>query len=306
MGLHSGAQGADSPRLKRTVTNYIDNNTSDMETVVPKDIWTNIFNYEEFKQKFPKLTPTICYTKKGFNDSGMIYNNFTCPMVDQTKEFTRCCGPAEVQYCCKEKGGLSGSDIDIISGICGAVGFIIIIVSCMVMYRCCCQKRDGVHSGKLIWIKKKAKDKRYVYEEGGVSPGGSVADPDEDDVELVGFIRVPENHEESQSPFGSRKSIDAAISEARRQSMQKEKEDNEHHKEKHRHHKHHHRDHHGDSPRHHGKPTSGNKPSPSKKESSHEKDLNIPLINIQPSTPEPPVEDDIDDNEDDKPTKENV
>ena len=32
------------------------------------------------------------------------------------------------------------------------------ITLCMVLYCCCCQKRPGIHEGKLIWIKRK-KDK---------------------------------------------------------------------------------------------------------------------------------------------------
>lgn len=36
------------------------------------------------------------------------------------------------------------------------------ITLCMVLYCCCCQRRPGIHEGKLIWIKKK-KDKIGTY-----------------------------------------------------------------------------------------------------------------------------------------------
>lgn len=35
------------------------------------------------------------------------------------------------------------------------IGFIVSISCCLLLYCCCCQKRSGVHSGKLVWIKRK-------------------------------------------------------------------------------------------------------------------------------------------------------
>ena len=45
-----------------------------------------------------------------------------------------------------------------------------------------------------------------VYEEGGVGGAGPTNDPDEEDVELVGFIAVPDDHNRNHSPLGSRSS----------------------------------------------------------------------------------------------------
>lgn len=151
-------------------------------------LYNAIYGYKEYKELNPDKEPTLCFDKKGVDVNGSVFMNFTCPLPDQDTGLTDCCN----NTCCRpkvvKKSGAEDTSVTVavtIVVVC-AVG----ISVCMVLYCCCCQKRPGIHEGKLVWIKKK-KDK-IVYEEGGLTPDAGSPDKDNEDEEVLGFVYAPD------------------------------------------------------------------------------------------------------------------
>nr|XP_022286541.1 uncharacterized protein LOC111099521 [Crassostrea virginica] len=150
-------------------------------------MYKDFYGYTDFKQRHPEKEPTLCFSELGVDVNGTLFTNFTCPLPVLDRKLTVCCN----NTCCMpnvvQKPAKSDNSVTVavtIVVVC-AVG----ITLCMVLYCCCCQKRPGIHEGKLIWIKRK-KDK-IVYEEGGVSPAGSPTE-DNNDEEVLGFVYSPD------------------------------------------------------------------------------------------------------------------
>ncbi|XP_021354143.1 uncharacterized protein LOC110450765 [Mizuhopecten yessoensis] len=130
----------------------------------------------------PDFEPTMCvHINKTDNDT--IDGHFLCPMTNDSKEETKCCGEADGQFCCKPvvAGGRKPPAHDETTMLLMLIPLFVVPISlCLILYCCCCQRRPEVHSGKLVWIRKSNKKEIYLSE-GGVNP------TEQPDTELIGF-----------------------------------------------------------------------------------------------------------------------
>ncbi|XP_060072175.1 uncharacterized protein LOC132552053 [Ylistrum balloti] len=151
----------------------------------------------------PDFKPTMCiHINK--TDNNTIEGHFLCPMTNESREQTKCCGEQDKQFCCKPevKGGRKPPAHDETTMLLMLIPLFLIPISlCLVLYCCCCQRRPEVHSGKLVWIRKSNKKEIYMAE-GGINP------PEQPDTELIGFTeRVDGPNGTDHSHHGSSNDI---------------------------------------------------------------------------------------------------
>lgn len=158
-------------RNKRNATytnkgNITTNSGGVVDNVTQAPDWMKYYGSENYMQRKaykenPNKKPTICFNNKT-QENGLLLNHFICPMENDTDAQTYCCGEVSAQTCCSkteyEKKGDSEdlfTDIDIVTGISIATGFIVSIALCMFLYCCCCQRRHEIHDGvKLMWVRR--------------------------------------------------------------------------------------------------------------------------------------------------------
>ncbi|XP_063412091.1 uncharacterized protein LOC134694913 isoform X2 [Mytilus trossulus] len=220
---------------------------------------------------------------KCFNESITSTNGtFYCPDSGHPSKWTACCGDKPQQYCClpdiRKNQKKQDVTLDLITALSIVIGFIVSISCCLLLYCCCCQKRSGVHSGKLVWIKRKKQGSKTVYT---TSDNPDLDDDEQEGTELVGFIEQ-KDEEGFRSRTGSVAESRPGSRRASKASIDHKHEHNHEHKHKHDHkheHKHDHNKTDTDAAANHSPVPVVKHVTPSGQV------LMVPLINIQGSTP---------------------
>ncbi|KAL4216857.1 hypothetical protein ACF0H5_023321 [Mactra antiquata] len=149
----------DNDQRTRHKRNASDNNY----ITTPKDTSQRNVDTNNIKKE------TTCFNNVTIIDNGERLNNFTCPRENQSSSMIYCCGEKHAQMCCdknpdqgksrssddKNKGNGMAKDINIVTGISIAAGFVASVLICLFLYCCCCQRRHEIHDGvKLMWVRR--------------------------------------------------------------------------------------------------------------------------------------------------------
>ncbi|KAL5006129.1 hypothetical protein ScPMuIL_017287 [Solemya velum] len=107
----------------------------------------------------PNLRPTLCRNDNAMDENGTVWGYFVCPLygLGQTDKLDDCCGHKFKQICCDEEAMLAGFDqaqMDVMTAVGVIAVSVIFIGCCLLLYQGCCQRRPGLSSGKIIWVKK--------------------------------------------------------------------------------------------------------------------------------------------------------